>query len=472
MKHLKSFLYVIVIGILLVSCQDDLDDRIFPADAKALNNFVWNAMNIFYLYNEDSPDLGDDRFASNQAYNDFLEGFSQPEDLFEHLKVNEDRFSIIVSDFRVLENALSGIRVDNGMRFGLVGIDETNDVFGYIRYVVPNSPADQVGLKRGMIFNRIDGQTFTTETNFNELFSPEVYTLGLADFVEDELTSLDDEVQLIKIEISENPIHYHDILDFGSTQVGYLVMNNFRRNFDNQLNAVFGEFKAGGINELVLDLRYNGGGDLRTAIDLASMITGQFPNELFINQIYNANFDNVSANFTTQNRNEIGLNSLQLERLYVLTTSSSASASEVLILGLQPYIDVVQIGTTTTGKFEGSTTLYDSPNFRRQDASIHHNYALQPIIFSITNAIDEGGNSLGLVPEIQLSEEFRNIKAFGNLEETLLQQALIEIGVVSERKNKFKSKTYTAKILAEDGQNNIDFQRMYIDLKDDSPYDQ
>ena len=462
MKLLKS-VFVVFLGIILFSaCQDDLDDRIFPADSKALNNFIWNAMNIFYLYNDESPDLGDDRFASNEAYNQFLEGFSQPEDLFNHLKTNEDRFSIIVPDFRVLENALSGIRVDNGMRFGLVLDAATSEVFGYIRYVVEGSFADQLGLERGMIFNRIDGQILTENTtNFNELFSPEVYTVGFAEFIDGELVSTNQEVQLIKTETQENPIHYTDVLEFGGTKVGYLVMNNFRRNFDNQLNDVFGEFKASGINELVLDLRYNGGGDLRTAIDLSSMITGQFAGDLFINQVFNDNFDNSSATFTTRNRNEVDLNSLNLNRVYVLTTSSTASASEVVILGLQPYINVIQIGTTTTGKFEGSTTLYDSPNFGRQEASIHHSYALQPIIFSLTNANNDGGNNQGLTPQIEIQEEFQDLKPFGDSSETLLNQALIEMGLISERFDFTPIDPNRQKIIGEDAKSTIDFQKMY-----------
>jgi len=467
MKLLKSIFLICLCAIFLSACQDDLDDRIFPADDKALNNFIWNAMNIFYLYNDESPDLGDDRFASNEAFNQFLEDFSQPEDLFNHLKVNHDRFSIIVPDFRVLENALSGIRVDNGMRFGLVLDDETSEVYGYIRYVVTGSFAEQVGLERGMIFNRIDGQTLTEDTNFNELFSPEVYTVGFAEFIEGELTAIEQEVQLIKSETTENPIHFTDILEFGSTKVGYLVMNNFRRNFDNQLNDVFGNFKASGINELVLDLRYNGGGDLRTAIDLSSMITGQFTGDLFINQIFNDNFDNTSATFTSKNRNEVDLNSLNLDRLYVLTTSSTASASEVVILGLDPYINVVQIGTTTTGKFEGSTTLYDSPNFGRQDASIHHSYALQPIIFSLTNANNDQGSSEGLVPQIEIQEEFEDLKQFGDPTETLLNLALIEMGVISERDFSNKTNQNNRKIIGEDGKTTIDFQKMYWFFEND-----
>lgn len=461
MKLLKSIVFILSSVLFFSSCQDDLDDRIFPADTKSLNNFIWNAMNIFYLYKGNSPDLGDNRFSSNEAYNEFLEGFNKPEDLFNHLKAEQDRFSIIVSDFRELENALNGIRLDNGMRFGLVLDTESAQVYGYIRYVVPGSFADQVGLERGMIFNRIDGQTLNEDTNFNALFSPEVYTVGFAEFINGELTATNQEIQLIKSETTENPLHYQEVLEFGSTKVGYLVMNNFRRNFDNQLNDVFGEFKTEGINELVLDLRYNGGGDLRTAIDLSSMITGQFTGDLFINQIFNNNFDNSSANFTEKNRNDVNLNTLNLDRLYVLTTSSTASASEVVILGLAPYIDVIQIGTTTVGKFEASTTLYDSPNFRRQEASIHHNYALQPIIFKLTNANNNGGNSEGLVPQIEIQEEFEDLKQFGDTSETLLNQALIEIGVISERENKIQNYPKTKEIIEEDGSTSVDFQRMY-----------
>ena len=135
------------------------------------------------------------------------------------------------------------------------------------------------------------------------------------------------------------------------------MYNGFRQNFDSELNNAFADFKANGVQDLVIDVRYNSGGSIETCNDLASMVTGQFNGELFITQVYNDNFDDFERDFNNKISTDESINSLNLSKVYILTTGSSASASELLISGLMPYVDVKQIGTTTVGKFQGSTTL-------------------------------------------------------------------------------------------------------------------
>src|SRR5690606_22500879 len=79
---------------------------------------------------------------------------------------------------------------------------------------------------------------------------------------------------------------------------------------------------------------------------------------------------------------------LNLDKVYVLTTNRTASASELIINGLSPYIDVVQIGDRTTGKSQASVTLYDSENFSKQNANPSHKYAIQPLVAVSVNSED------------------------------------------------------------------------------------
>jgi len=104
---------------------------------------------------------------------------------------------------------------------------------------VPGSPADVAGLERGVIFNRIDGNLFTPDTNFNLLLSPNTYTIGLAELQNRNLTSIDQEISLNKIQLTENPIHEHKVLDIDGQKVGYLMYNNFRTPFNAELNSIF-----------------------------------------------------------------------------------------------------------------------------------------------------------------------------------------------------------------------------------------
>ena len=105
----------------------------------------------------------------------------------------------LASSFQILvalENSLDGISLDSGMRFGLVLIESSGDVFGYVRYVVENSPADNQGVERGMLFNRINGEVFTENTNFRELFSQESFNIGLANLNGNSVESIDETIDL------------------------------------------------------------------------------------------------------------------------------------------------------------------------------------------------------------------------------------------------------------------------------------
>lgn len=463
MKRLGILGFLLVV-VTLSGCQDDLDDKIFPADQLQINNFVWNAQNIFYLDNDLVPDLGDDRFATNQEYNEFLQSFETPELLFEQLILPTDRFSIIVSDYRVLENALQGTRKDSGMRFALFTLEGSNQVYGFVRYVLPNSPAFIAGVERGMLFDRVNGQTMSTSTNFSQLFSGSSFNIQLGVFDGETIVSSEGAFELQQIEITEDPIHKLEILDFPTKKVGYLVYNGFRRNFDSQLNDAFGVLINANVDELVLDLRYNGGGDVQTAVNLCSLITGQFNEELIATQITNSNFDDSEILFGNRTISGQGLNSLELNRVYILTTRSTASASELVIAGLQPYIDVVQIGRSTTGKYQGSTTLYDAPDFRRQNASLAHRYALQPLIFKLVNSVGFTDFDEGIEPTIEVAEQILNAQALGSTNEALLRAALEHMGIQLMERSNQEQNYINFDVLGESLMHEIDYQRMYNTL--------
>src|SRR5699024_8798321 len=85
---------------------------------------------------------------------------------------------------------------------------------------------------------------------------------------------------------------------------------------------------------------------------------------------------------------DIPMNKLSLNRVYILTGFGTASASEMLINGLKPYIDVVLIGEQTIGKDVASITVYDSPPFyyTKKNINPNHKIALQPIVIRLFNS--------------------------------------------------------------------------------------
>lgn len=428
----KLSLLLFAVSILFTSCFKDKDDELQTASTIEIQDFIYRGLNFFYLYKADTPELANDAFANDAEKNNFLSSFTSPESLFDFLISPQDRFSLLVDDYIELENALSGVTLNNGMEFGLVLYpDQSGNVYGYVRYVLPNTSAETAGLQRGDIFNTIDGQQIT-ESNFNQLIAPDNYTIGLATFDGTTITPTGETVSLVKTQYTENPIYIAQTLNINGQNIGYLMYNAFTRDFDPQLNGAFAQFQADGITELVLDLRYNGGGSVETASDLSSMITGQFNGQVFYTEQWN---DDRQAEYAQDGlfNNQIStgdvINSLNLSSVYILTTGRSASASELVINGLDPYINVIQVGGTTTGKFQASFLLYDAPapGFSRNQANPNHTYAMLPLVFKTANAVGNTDYIDGLVPDIALDEDYSNLGTLGDPSEPLLAAALNDI---------------------------------------------
>lgn len=435
MKNKFVFTALLLFALTFLSCEKD--DLAVPDDLR-INDFVWKGMNLYYLWQADVPNLADDRFGNQDALNDFLYGYSDPAVLFNSLRVNNtiDRFSVIYSDYSVLEGVLSGNTLNNGVDYGLrYKTGSSTDIFGWVRYIIPNSSASSQNIQRGDIFYAVNG-TPLTASNYQSLLSATTYTLNLADYDNGNITPNGQSVTLTKTQLAENPIYATNVFTEGNKKIGYLMYNGFYTGYENQLNAAFGQLKSQNITHLVLDLRYNSGGSINTATRLASLVTGQFTGSVFAKQQWNAKLDahwleNNPASlfnyFTTTTNTGSLLNSLNLNKVYILTTRSTASASELVINGLKSYIDVIQIGDTTTGKNVGSVTLYDSPNFAKSGANPNHKYAMQPIVLKTVNADGFGDYQSGLTSTFQQLEDYGNLGVIGDATEPLLATAINQI---------------------------------------------
>jgi len=439
------------------------DDNKVPEDI-AIQNFVWKGLNLYYLWQADVPNLSDSRFANQSDLNQFLYSYSDPKNLFQNL-LNKprslfpnpgeaiDRFSVITDDYDELEGILAGTTKNNGADFALFYKDASQtDVFGVVRYILPNSDAASKNVQRGTIFYAVNGVALN-KNNYSTLLSPDVYTLNFAAYDNGNITPNGQSVSLTKTVLSENPVLISNVIVSGTHRIGYLMYNGFYPNYESQLNAAFGNLKAQNITELVLDLRYNSGGSIATATRLASMITGQFTNQVFAKEQWNAKLEDYYQShnpgtllnlFPTRLGNNEAISSLNLSKIYILTTKSTASASELVINGLKPYINVIQIGDVTIGKNVGSITLYDSPSFSKEGASTKHRYAMQPLVLKIVNKLGFGDYTNGLEPNIALKENFGNMGILGNVDEPLLNQAINAIigsgrNVPSHRERNFEA---------------------------------
>ncbi len=459
---MKKWIYVLL-ALGMVACSNDdgieLPDTPNPdPDADVVvQDFMWKAMNLWYFWQGDVPDLADDAFLTDEEYTAFLASESDPGAFFDNrLRFSEDRFSFYNEDYRELTQGLIGISRNNGMEFGLIQFSGSSSIFGYVRYILPNSDASTKDIARGDLFTGVNGVTLTDD-NYRELLYGEnaTYTLNMADIEGNDIVPNGREVILTKEEdFQEDPIFITEVFEnIGGETVGYLMYNRFTSEFNRELNDAFGFFASQGVTALVLDLRYNLGGSANTARLLSSMIYGTNTDEVFTEFQYNDFIqeafteddpDALKDYFASAVSSGVPINTLNLDRVYVLTTRSSASASELVINGLNPYIDVIKIGTTTRGKNEFSFTMVDDPSNpglpfiyspeREGDINSENSWAIQPLVGRVKNSVGFFDYTNGFAPDIELQEDLGNLGVLGDPNEPLLARALQEIsGVTAKR---------------------------------------
>lgn len=447
MKSLYKYFLIMACFFAISSCKDD--ESATTAD---VNDFVWKGLNSWYYWQTDVPQLADNSFPSQSSYKDFLAG-KNPDNLFYSLLnnyPNTDRFSWIVDDVDGLLQSFSGISKSSGMDVSFYYKDNGNyNVVGLINYIVPNSPASQTGLNRGDVISEVNGAALST-ANYQSVLKDNA-TISIASQVTTSgtgvvTTGISKTATLNHIVLEENPIAHYQTYIHNAQKVGYLVYNGFKANYNDELNTAFGQMKADQITDLVLDLRYNGGGSLESAVALGQMITGQFTGSPYVRVDFNhkhnqhdetSNFSNKVKiynyiNGNMQNTGEQNINSLNLNKVYVLTSSGTASASELLIDALKPYINVVTVGSETYGKFVGSITLFDSPasdytSYNNRNKG--HNWAMQPITFAYYNKNNDTHPTGGITANFIINnyDNFGTVKDFGITSDPALSKALYEI---------------------------------------------
>jgi len=451
-KEYKIFLLLAAVFFLGISaCEKEIPPEEEEPEVEIPDDvslFVYEGLKDAYLWYDKVDKLSNGYFDTTEDYYTYLNDFGTAyEDLFEDLLYQRgtiDKWSWIVDDYEELENSFSGISKSMGYDFRLVQFYGSDEVFGYIRYVLPESPAEDAGLQRGNLFLKVNGQQLTINNYMELLFETESYYLTKATISDNTVYEGDDTEIMTAVVLQENPVHYYDVIDVGGIPTAYLVYNSFTSDFDIQLNEAFQYFKNQGAQRLILDLRYNGGGSIQTAIYLASMIYTTNDDELFAvsdwNDKYNAywkatygqdvlNYYFTDIIYETETTVETPIASLELNsEVYVITSRSTASASELVINGLEPYIDVQLIGKNTTGKYVGSTTLKDINSQGVINSS--HKWAMQPIVLKITNSdgnpddVTDPAYINGLPPDLEASESYENLLPFGDENEPLLQATI------------------------------------------------
>jgi C-terminal processing protease CtpA/Prc len=361
--------------------------------------------------------------------------------------------------------------------------ENSSDVLGYITYIKPGTPAESAGLRRGEYFHEINGTNLTL-SNYSSLIEETSmpHTLGLSVISNDAIVG----VRNVSLEVvenyPENPILLDTVYDISGKTTAYFVYNFFARDkgdgslaYEKELNNLFGKFKAMQIDELIVDLRYNGGGAVVTTQALASMISGQGSDKVFYSDEYNylitgellrEKYDMNSYFIDAIDRTPI--NKLSgLSTVYFIVSGRSASASELLINGLRPYMNVVLIGSTTYGKNVASISIYeeDDPD---------NKWGMQPIIAKMSNADGFSDYGDGFVPNTTVYEYYADpIKPLGDTDELLLSTTIAKIlGLEEEAVVTTKRSTWrtTSTVIGSAIDKNPARQNQYITLNQISKF--
>jgi len=465
---MKKYVFLVLSATLIfTNCKKNDDDAGGDEQMSAVKSvadypvqdFMWLAMNTFYFWQADVADLDDSKINNEADYAEFLSAKADPEEFFFNICYKHrnivgddaavDRFSFLSENYEDLVQRFQGVSKSNGLDFNLYLFSNSDDIYGVVNYVANDSDASTTNIKRGDLFTGVNGQTLNRTNYLDLLFGDEdTYSLNLAQISNGEVVTNGATVSLTKVEnFVESPILVSKVIEENGTKVGYLMYNSFIANFDEQLNTVFGDFKAAGVNEVVLDFRYNGGGRVSSAVQIASSIFGDGSNtdDVFLRPRFNSKLQAGNGDptfFTSTTINGTAINALNLSKVYVITTESTASASELVINGLAPYVEVIQIGSTTRGKNEFSVTFVDDPenNYfydadRENEINPENQWAIQPLLGRNENADGFSDYTSGLVPNNFLEEDIANLGVLGERSDPLLNLALDLINGQSGKTN-------------------------------------
>jgi carboxyl-terminal processing protease len=391
----KLFYLAIIIPLLFSSCKKD--DVLVPLtlDEQA-RDYLYSAMNTKYLWYKLMPVV-------------VKEDYKDPYELLDAMKYKTlDKWSFVQTYDEYLAYT-QGSFIGHGISMGL---DSTKKVVR-IAQIFKNSPLYAKGVRRGWIVKKLNGTELAPifiardSAAYNHLIGKAQAGVTNA-FLFQIPDGRDSTITSTKSSFTLNSVILYDTLHLKSGITGHLVFDQFIPPSNHELETAFAFFKQNSITDLIVDLRYNGGGVFSVLTNMASYIAGTAKyNTPFIKLMNN---DKNTANNQTINFKTVSY-PLNLTRLITINSRATASASEDLINGLKPSLNVISIGDTTDGKPVGMELVqYET------------NYMFWPVTFSVVNSANQGEFYKGIAPEKYVPDDIT--RDWNDRNESCLKEAI------------------------------------------------
>ncbi len=434
MRKIK-LLITATLTLFLASCTvEQVDESL--AGYERINKFIIDGVQTYYLWEAETDWKKYDNRSTYSEYKDH-------DKLFGQLRFIDDKWSTLTDDIDGLENQFAGISTTFGYTLGFYYNPFTNndEVIAVVYYTSYNSPAAKAGLKRGDILIEMNGKKITVNNRLELYYSSSIQVrCGKAITESKTFTLLPELYSLSAVTMYENPVNTYSIIEKGVKKIGYLCYTGYQSESERELFELFASFKSAGVNDIVLDLRYNPGGYARTAQILSSILAPAATvknKSVYLEHYYNAAYtaylkeNKYALNETFIDTLPVNMN---LSRVYFLTGKNTASASEATIVGLKPYMQVTQIGDTTSGKFCGGFLLSPEDLYGEKNKSYYSgfsNWGMYIMIYRYANINGIASFAGPIAPDIVVKEDVLNLKPFGDEDDPLLGQALAHIMGVS-----------------------------------------
>lgn len=408
MNDFVKYFFISLCVCTILSCEKKNVDTNESANVR-LNKYVENTMKDYYYWVKEIQDRKPDNALS-------------PENFLAEMKyMPEDKWTYWEKDPEVETKSAEPDVYETGMGYRVLFFENRSEYIGIVVYVYPNTPAAEAGLKRGDLIISNNGKTFT-ETSRMEILTASEINIETGEFIDAHtIGTREEKLHLTARRFEITPILVDTVFKIQDKNIGYLFYTAFDGNKTNSLtdlSTAIARQKAAGINEFILDLRYNPGGYDFLAQRLTSLLAP--PNEVSKQSvlIYEKFNDNYLASELRFDASVLSDNP-GLKRIYVITTQNTASASEVLISGLKPYMPVTVIGKKTAGKYVGGSTFIPEDDDLKK-------WNLYLITFAYTNANKESVRG-GISPDVEQNEFINYMLPLGDTRETLLAKTLEQI---------------------------------------------